>query len=192
MNRISRLIAGAVIVLSTPKVSFAFNLWTDVEQQTQWTLGSSVAGGTAMALRHDDASGLKAGQFVGSALAQVANYRLLSLWAGGNFIPQSDHTLKAIETAKVGINLGYLLKGFKNQPPEIIKNLVFGPSLTMPIWTTPHTVIPFFDLNYAFAGPGGAAGTAGSTPPTVIAQPTATSRLNLIPLAMDDMITQKG
>lgn len=164
----------ALIIAIVANPAFGWNLWTDIEQQTQWTLGSSVAAGTAMALRHDDASGLKAGQFVGSALAQVGNYRMLSLWAGGNFIPQADRSLKAIETAKVGLNFGYLLQGFKNQPPDLIKNLVFGPSLTMPIWTTPHTIIPFLDANYAFGG-------TKTAPPIVAAPPSppTASRLNL-------------
>lgn len=130
----------------------AFNIWTDIEEQTQWTIGSSVEAGTAIAMRSDESSGLKAGQFVGSALASVASYRMFSLAAGGNFIPQPDKSLRAIETAKVGLNLGYIFKNFTNQPPAFIKNLVIGPSLTMPIWTTPHVVIPFFDVNFAFGG----------------------------------------
>lgn len=151
MNRVLKGMFVAVLLSMGPLMpAAAFNLWTDIQEQTQWTLGSAVAVGTSIALRHDDASGVKAGQFVGSALAQVASYRMLSLWAGGTFIPQEDQSLRAIETGKVGFNLGYLLKGFKNQPPPVIQNLVFGPSISMPLWTTPHTVIPFFDINYKF------------------------------------------
>lgn len=142
----------ALVIALLSGNALAFNLWDDLEEQTQWTLGSSVAAGTAVAMRHENSLDLKAGQFIGSALAQFANYRMFSVWAGGNFIPREDKTLKAIETAKIGINLGYLLRGFSNQPPTIIQNLVFGPSLSMPIWTTPHVVIPFFDINYAFGG----------------------------------------
>lgn len=133
--------------------AFAFNLWEDVQQNTQWTLGSSVEAGTAVALRSDESLGLKAGQFTGSALASVSNYRMLNLAAGGTFIPQNNgNNLKATETVKVGLNLGYVFKGFANQPPALIKSLVIGPSISMPIWTTPHVVIPWFDINYAFGG----------------------------------------
>lgn len=146
------IVVFIAVLLAGPRFAFAFNLWEDVQKETQWTLGSSVAAGTSVALRHDDSSGLQGGEFVGSALAQVSSYRFLSLWGGGTFIPQADKSLKAVDTVKVGFNLAYLFKGFANQPPEFIKNLVVGPSLTMPLFTTPHVVIPFFDLNYQFGG----------------------------------------
>jgi hypothetical protein len=132
-----------------PKL-FAFNLWSDIQTQTQWTLGSSVQAGTAIAMRHDDSTGVKAGQFVGSALASISNYRFLNLSAGGNFIPQANGTMRALDTAKLGINLAYIFKGFVNQPPAAISNLVIGPSLSTSLVTTPHVVIPFFDINYSF------------------------------------------
>lgn len=190
MLKIIRVALLSVMVLSLPKLAQAFNLLTDIKEQTQWTLGSAVSAGTAVAMRHDDSLDVRAGQFIGSALAQVSNYRMLSFWAGGNFIPiNNGSTMKAVETAKFGFNMGYLLKGFAHQPPDIIKNLVFGPSVSMPIWTSPHVVIPFFDVNYAFAGTGGAAGTLGGKDPLpTTPQPTAwgprpafASRLNLIP-----------
>lgn len=140
----------AVCLLSVR--GFAFNLWTDIEQNTQWTLGSSVQAGTAVAMRSDASTNVQAGQFVGSALASIADYRFLDLSAGGTFIPQPTGGLKALDTAKIGINLGYLLKGFTNQPPDVIKNLVFGPSLTTTLVSTPHVFIPFFDINYAWGG----------------------------------------
>lgn len=148
-----KLIVMLIMFLTWPiRPVFAFDLWQDIQQKTEWRLGDSVAAGTSIALRHDDASGLKAGQFVGSALAQFSSYRMLSAWAGGTFVPKPDQTLKATETVKIGLNLGYFLTGFVNQPPVLLKNLVIGPSLSMPIWTTPHVVIPFFDINFAFGG----------------------------------------
>lgn len=146
------IVVAFMAVIAIAMSAHAFNLWEDVQQQTQWTLGSSVEAGTAVAIRHDDSLNLKAGQFVGSALAQISNYRMLSLWAGGNFIPQDGGTLKAQDAVKIGFNLGYLFKDFANQPPDIIKNLVVGPSISTSLVSTPHVVIPWFDINYQFGG----------------------------------------
>lgn len=169
-----KLLLTLAVLIGPLRPAAAFNLWDDIKLQTQWTLGSAVAAGTSIAMRSDSSSGLKAGQFVGSALAQISNYRMLSLWGGGTFVPQADRSLKAVESAKIGINLGYLFKGFTNPPPALIQNLVVGPSLSMPIWTTPHVVIPFFDANYAFGGT-----TAPATPPTAAPTVPIASRLNL-------------
>lgn len=144
------LVLAALLVAGPWRPAAAFDLWSDVKAQTQWTLGSSVAAGSAVAFRSDESLGVKGGQFIGSALAQIASYRMFSVWAGGNFIPQADHSLKAIETGKVGLNLGYFLQGFTNKPPDVLSNLVVGPSLMMPLWTTPHVVVPFLDINYRF------------------------------------------
>ena len=129
---------------------YGFNLLTDIQQNTQWTLGSAVETGTAVALRSDSSTNIKGGEFVGSALASLANYRFLNLSAGGTFIPQQDGSLKAFDTGKIGINLGYFLKGFTNQAPAIIQNMVFGPSLATTLVTTPHIFIRMFDINYTF------------------------------------------
>ena len=130
----------------------AFNLWEDIQQQTRWTLGESVAAGTSVALRNVDRDDIHVsrGQYVGSALAQVSNYRFLSLWAGGTFIPTSDGTLKAIDSGKVGINLANVFAGFVNQPPAIINSLVIGPSIAMNLFSSPRVAIPFIDINYKF------------------------------------------
>lgn len=129
--------------------AFAFNLWHDIQQETQWTLGDAVAAGTAIDVRN--------GQYDASALAQISQYRFLSLWYGGTFIPQSDKTLKAIDTAKIGFNLSYLFTGFANKPPAVLQHLVIGPSWVMPLFTTPHQGIFMVDINYQFgatANPG--------------------------------------
>lgn len=133
-------------------IASAFNPWEDIQAETQWDLGHSVAAGTAVALKSNDTYGVKAGQFVGSALAEVADYRFISIWAGGNFIKQPNGELKALDTGKLGLNLAYVFKGFKNQPPELIRNLVIGPSLTFPIFTTPHVAMWWIDANYQFGG----------------------------------------
>lgn len=137
-----------VAALSIP--SHAFNLLTDIDQETTWCLGSSAQAGTAVLLRHDDSVNAKAGQFVGSALACVSNYRFLNLSAGGTFIPQPDGALRALDTVKVGLNLAYVFKNFVNQPPAILNNLIVGPSLLTSVVSTPHVFIPAVDINWKF------------------------------------------
>lgn len=120
----------------------AFNLITDVEQQTQWTVGQQASAGTAINLRN--------GELAASALAGIASYRMFSIWYGGTFVNSSDHSMT--DTAKVGLNLGYFLKNFTNQPPALISNLVIGPSFAMSLISTPRVGTPFFDVNYSFGG----------------------------------------
>jgi hypothetical protein len=146
------IFVAIMAMLAIGEQAFAFDLWQDVQQQTQWTLGSSVEAGTAVALRSDASTNVKGGQFIGSALASIANYRFLNVSAGGNFIPQPNGTLRALDTGKLGINLAYIFKGFVNQPPAMLTNLVIGPSLSTSLVSTPHVVIPFFDINYSFGG----------------------------------------
>lgn len=170
------LLLFVAFLLSTLCTSaHAFNLWHDVQQNTQWTLGSNAAAGTAMAMKSNDSWGIKAGQFVPSALAQVAQYRFLSGWWGVNEIPQADGTQKLRDTAKIGFNVAYIFTGFVNQPPDLIKRLVVGPSVSMNLIASPRVVVPFFDVNYQF----GAVAT-NTQPAAMLAPPVpATSRLNL-------------
>lgn len=153
----------------------AFNLWTDIEQNTQWTLGANAAAGTAVALKQSDALGVQAGQYVPSFLAQISQYRFLSAWWGGNQIKQPDGTQKLFDTAKMGFNVAYIFTGFVNQPPDLIRRLVVGPSLTLNLLSTPHVAVPFFDFNYQFGQ------TATNSHPVTLAPPSisSTSRLNL-------------
>jgi hypothetical protein len=132
--------------------AYAFNLWEDIQQNTKWTIGSVAAAGTAVALKDDDSLSLHAGDLVVSALASISEYRMLSLWYGGNEIPQGNGNTKLVDTAKIGLNLGYFLTGFVNQPPAVIKNLVFGPSVSYSLIVTPRVFVPFFDINYSFGG----------------------------------------
>ena len=145
------LVLGLLIAYPL-KPAAAFDLWQDVQNETKWTFGSAAQAGMAIALRHDDSINLKGGQIVGSALASVMDYRFLNFSAGGTFVPQLNGTLKALDTGKIGLNLGYFLKDFINQPPDLIKNLVIGPSLTTTLVTTPHVFVPFFDIHMSFGG----------------------------------------
>lgn len=167
----------ALIVLSTAKVSFAFNLWQDIQQNTQWTLGSNAAAGTAVALKTNDALGVQAGQYVPSFLAQITQYRFLSAWWGGNEIKQPDGTQKLFDTAKLGFNVAYVFNGFVNQPPDLIKRLVVGPSVTVNLLTTPHVFVPFVDINYQF---GSTPTNTQPTPTIPQPEPPKTSKLNLL------------
>lgn len=167
----------SVLILFAAVNARAFNLWHDLQQNTQWTLGSNAAAGTAVALKDNDTLGVKGGQYVASFLAQIAQYRFLSAWWGGNEIKQPDGTQKLFDTAKLGFNVAYLFTGFVNQPPDLIKRLVVGPSVTMSLFTTPHVIVPFFDVNYQF----GAVAT-NTQPVATVAPPSVppTSRLNLL------------
>jgi hypothetical protein len=144
------LIVGLMLLAGLAMPSHAFNLLQDIDQQTQWCLGSNVEAGTTVVLRSDASTNTKAGQYVGSALACVSNYRFVNLSGGGTFVPQTDGTLRAIDTVKVGLNLAYVFQNFVNKPPAILNNLIVGPSLLTTVVSTPHVFIPAVDLNYKF------------------------------------------
>jgi hypothetical protein len=147
----------------------AFNLWHDIEQQTQWTLGENAAAGTSVNIRN--------GQFDSSEFAGISSYRFLSFWYGGINIPQSDNTIKLTDAAKFGFNLNYFLTGFANQPPQFLQRLVIGPAIACSIITTPRVVNYFVDVNYVF----GNVKTLPMPPAPTLAAPTVpvTSKLNL-------------
>lgn len=145
------MMAAMFLGFTVPQNVSAFNLWEDIQKETQWTLGSVAAAGTAVALKDEDSLGLHAGDLVASGLASISQYRMFSLWYGGNVIPNGGDT-RLVDTAKVGLNLGYFLTGFTNQPPALIKNLVIGPSISYSLIATPRVLIPFFDVNYKFSG----------------------------------------
>lgn len=144
------IVAGMVALSVGMQKVWAFNLIQDIDAQTNWDVGKAVAAGTSLVLKDVDAVNAKNGQFIGSALAEIADYRFLSLWGGGTFIPQSDGSLKALDTGKIGINLAYFFKSFVNQPPAIISNLVIGPSLATSIVSQPRVLVPSIDVNYKF------------------------------------------
>ena len=122
--------------------AFSFNLWTDIQQQTTFPIGQAASAGTAVNLR--------TGSLSASALAELANYRMLSGWYGGTMLNPSDG--KMTDTAKIGLNVGYFLTGFVNQPPLILRNLVVGPSIAMSLISTPRVATYLFDFNFRFGG----------------------------------------
>src|ERR1035437_6504199 len=104
------VIAIAVMaVIYGAEKAFSFNLVKDVEQQTTFPIGQAASAGTAV--------NLKDGSLSASALAELVNYRMFSGWYGGTLLDPGNGQLT--DTAKVGLNLGYFLSGFANQPPMI-------------------------------------------------------------------------
>lgn len=157
----SKLIALISVFLLWPlRPAAAFNLITDIQTQTQWTLGQVASAGTSVDLKN--------GQYDVSEFAEIANYRMLSGWYGGIEIPQGDGTVKLTDSAKIGLNLGYFLKSFVNQPPMILQNLVVGPAIGFNLVSSPRTVHYFVDLNYRFSG------LTGPPPPSISPTPLPT------------------
>ncbi len=163
-----KLIAAAVLLSLCRPVS-AFNLWSDIQQNTYWTLGENAAAGTAVDVTN--------GKFYGSEFAGIASYRFLSAWYGGINIPQGDNTMKFTDAAKCGFNLNYFLAGFANRPPELLRRLVVGPAIAYPIFMEPKRPTYTIDINYAF----GNIETLPLPPKPTLAPPDVpvTSRLNL-------------
>lgn len=122
--------------------AWAFNLIDDIQKQTTFPIGQAASAGMAVKL--------KDGSLSDSALAELVNYRMFSGWYGGTQINPSDG--KMTDTAKIGLNLGYFLTGFVNQPPLILRNLVVGPSIACSLISTPRKGTILFDFNYRFGG----------------------------------------
>lgn len=134
------LLVLAILLAWPNRPVFAFNFVSDVEQNTTFPIGQAASAGTAVNLRN--------GSLSASALAEISNYRMLSLWYGGTMLDPSDG--KMTDTAKVGLNVGYFLTGFVNQPPLILRNLVVGPSIAMSLISTPRVATYLFDFNFRF------------------------------------------
>ena len=134
-------LAGMMTIYGAQR-AFAWNPITDIQQNTTFPIGQAASAGTAVNLRNGD--------LAASALAQLVNYRMFSGWYGGTFVNKTDASMT--DTAKIGINLGYFLASFANNPPLILQNLVVGPSFAMSLISTPRVGTPFFDVNYKFGG----------------------------------------
>jgi hypothetical protein len=148
------LLAIVLVLASWP--AYGFNLWTDIEQQTTFPIGQAASAGTAV--------NLKSGNLSASALAELVNYRMFSGWYGGTLLDPANGGMT--DTAKVGLNVGYFLTGFVNQPPLILKNLVVGPCIAMSLISTPRVATYLFDFNYRF---GGNTALPPAVTPTVVA-----------------------
>lgn len=142
LKRTLVLIALAVGLVELPLACWGFNLISDIDTQTKWDLGNVASAGTSI--------NLKNGQYDASEFAEIADYRMLSIWYGGIEIPQGDGTVKLTDSGKIGLNLGYFLKNFANQPPSLISNLVIGPAIGSNLAQSPRVIQYFVDLNYRF------------------------------------------
>lgn len=150
------------IMISTLSLSVqAFNLWTDIQRETTFPIGQAASAGTAV--------NLKTGSLSASALAELTNYRMLSGWYGGTMLNPSDG--KMTDTAKIGLNVGYFLTGFVNQPPLILRNLVVGPSIAMSLISTPRVATYLFDFNFRFGGDTALPKAVTPSPAPTLAQP---------------------
>ncbi len=137
-------VLAGILMFGTHPAS-AFNLITDVEQNTLFTVGQTAAAGTAVNLRN--------GQYSASELAQISQYRMLSLWYGGTEVGRGDNTFTMTDSLKIGLNLSYFLSKFTNPLPpsaQWLNNIVVGPSFAMSVFSTPRVGTPFVDINYAF------------------------------------------
>jgi len=137
-----RLIKVAIALSVLSGNALASNLLTDIQKETTFPIGQTAAAGMAV--------NLKDGSLSDSALAELVNYRMFSGWYGGTQIKPSDG--KMTDTAKIGLNVGYFLTGFINQPPLILRNLVVGPSVACSLISTPRTATYLFDFNFRFGG----------------------------------------
>ncbi len=156
------LVVLALLLVATQV--HAFNLITDLEDNTYWTVGQTAAAGTAISL--------KDGSISASELAEIATYRMFSTWYGGTQVSNNDgKTFTMTDTFKVGFNLNWFFSKFKHGLPDQAKwlnNIVIGPSFAIPVFSSPRVGKPFFDVNYRF---GGSSVPAPQTTP----QPTAES-----------------
>ena len=135
------------LVLWGAENAFAFNLWTDVTQNTKWTFGQAAQAGEG----YDFASK----KWDTSALAEVAEYRCLALSYGATFLDANSST--ATDTVNVGFLSNFFFKMFANQPPPSmawVENLNIGPSYAVPVFSgaTGHKGVFLLDVNFKFSG----------------------------------------
>ena len=139
-------VVGMVAIWGAER-AFAFNPITDLRDHVVWTFGQ-----TAQAGQGYDFAGKK---WDTSALAEIAEYRFLSLSYGATFLDAASN--QATDTIKLGFLSSFFFKMFTNQPtPQMqwMQNLNVGPSFAMPVFSggTGHKGVFLLDLNYRFSG----------------------------------------
>jgi len=133
------------LLMLSLKSAQAFNPITDVRDNVVWKFGQSAQAGSG----YDFSSK----RWDSSALAEIAEYRFLSLSYGATWLdPDSS---KATDTVKIGFLSSFFFKMFTNKPtPEMawMLNLNIGPSYAMPVFSgsTGHRGVFLLDLNYRF------------------------------------------
>ena len=141
------IIALAIMaVVYAAEKSFAFNLATDIRDNVTWKFGQAATAGEG----YDFA----AKKWDSSALAEIAEYRFLSLSYGATFL--DANSANATDTIKVGLLSSFFFKLFANQPtPQMawMENLSIGPSYAIPVFSgsTGHKGVFLLDVNFKFS-----------------------------------------
>lgn len=147
-----RLLLVFGLLMLGPKWAMAWNPITDITEQTIWRFGKSAEIGTAVKLTGSDGE-MKDGETATSMLADIADYRFLSLSFGGTQVNKAGTTMT--DTLKIGFRLTSFFDLFKNPTtPEMafMKNINLGPSFAMSLFNSPHVGTLLFDLNYRWGG----------------------------------------
>ena len=142
-----KYIVALVVLASFSGRASAFNLITDIRDNVVWTFGQNAQAGEG----YDFA----AKKWDTSALAEIAEYRFLSLSYGATFLDANSS--QSTDTIKLGFLSSFFFKMFTNKPtPQMawMQNLNVGPSYAMPVFSgsTGHKGVFLLDINYRFSG----------------------------------------
>lgn len=144
-NPLWLFIVIGMLAIACVQRAFAFNLITDVRDNTFWKLGQVAQAG--------EGYNFTAKEWDASALAEVAEYRFLSFSYGGTQVDANSS--KATDTFKVGLLSNFFFALFKNPvTPQMswLQNLNVGPSYAIPVFSgsTGHKGTLLADINYKF------------------------------------------
>jgi hypothetical protein len=142
-----KLLVLALFLMVPWRPAAAFNLVTDIQNNVVWTFGQSAQAG--------EGYDFSAQKWDSSVLAEIAEYRFLSLSYGATFLDSSSNN--ATDTIKIGMLSSFFFKLFTHQPtPQMawMENLNIGPSFAIPVFSgsTGHRGVLLLDINYRFSG----------------------------------------
>lgn len=141
----------AVFLMWPVRPAFAWNPVTDVRDNLKWTFGQKAEAGIAVKI--GGAGDLERGDTATSMLAGIADYRFLAFSYGGIRVNTND--AKVTDSFKVGYKITSFFDLFKNPPtPEMawMRNVNFGPVMSMPVIARKHPITWFLEANYSFGG----------------------------------------
>ena len=141
------MIKKVMVCLLLSSMCYGWNPIADFREQTVWTFGQSAQAGEG----YDFA----AAKWDTSALAEIAQYRFLSLSYGATWLTKDSN--QATDTIKIGFLSSFFFKLFAHQPtPQMqwMQNLNIGPSFACPVFSSSngHKGVFLLDLNYRFSG----------------------------------------
>lgn len=139
------VVLAVMLAVAGIQKAFAWNPITDIRDNVVWKFGQAATAGSG----YD----FSAKKWDTSALAEVAEYRFLSLSYGATFLDSGSN--QATDTIKLGFLSSFFFKLFANQPtPEMawMLNLNIGPSYAIPVFSggTGHKGVFLLDCNYKF------------------------------------------